>query len=185
MFLPPNFERSKLETPSKSTSINCFPPADRTHTYEWAGGFTQNHFLDELNTENSGTDMDSSAEELERESNNVEKRNNFGRELSSDLYTQHPSSCACQTKYELLDLGYTHFPRYIVNAICLDRNFNSRKCWRGSRCREIPYKVRVLTKRSEDEPGEQDNYSALLPEPLRDLWRFRTVTIAAACQCSL
>ncbi|XP_050099118.1 uncharacterized protein LOC126579656 [Anopheles aquasalis] len=112
----------------------------------------------------------------------------YGRELSADLYAQYPSSCACQTKYELLDLGYTHFPRYIVNAICQNRSASSRKCWRGSSCKEIPYKVRVLTRRS-DGTGEHgtdpDHHSTLLPEPLRAYWRFKTVTIAAACQCSL
>ncbi|XP_049547680.1 uncharacterized protein LOC125958749 [Anopheles darlingi] len=112
----------------------------------------------------------------------------YGRELSADLYAQYPSSCACQTKYELLDLGYTHFPRYIVNAICQNRSASSRKCWRGSSCKEIPYKVRVLTRRS-DGGGEHgtdtDHHSTLLPEPLRAYWRFKTVTIAAACQCSL
>ncbi|XP_035774342.1 uncharacterized protein LOC118457131 [Anopheles albimanus] len=113
----------------------------------------------------------------------------YGRELSADLYAQYPSSCACQTKYELLDLGYTHFPRYIVNAICQNRSASSRKCWRGSSCKEIPYKVRVLTRRYDGAAGEHgtdtDHHSTLLPEPLRAYWRFRTVTIAAACQCSL
>nr|ADO51754.1 prothoracicotropic hormone preproprotein [Culex pipiens]ADO51755.1 prothoracicotropic hormone preproprotein [Culex pipiens] len=181
IFLSSNYGNQKL---SSGPSINCFPPADRNHKYEWAGGFNQGHILEELHPEPRGEDNGVDTSE-ESDENQMDKRSEKGRDMSSDLYAQYPSSCACQTKYELLDLGYTHFPRYIVNAICQNRNINSRKCWRGSRCKEIPYKVRVLTRRSEEDSNEQDHHATLLPETLRDFWRFRTVTIAAACQCSI
>ncbi|XP_055586299.1 uncharacterized protein LOC129738967 [Uranotaenia lowii] len=181
-------------------TISCFPPANRRHRYEWAGGFRQKHILEELNSDHRDRLSDDESELVSKEESNdsatvdgwdnlIDKRNDKHREVTADVYAQYPSSCACQTKYELLDLGYTHFPRYIVNAICQNRNINSRKCWRGSRCKEIPYKVRVLTKRSEVEPSptdeDQDHHATQLPEPLRDFWRFKTVTIAAACQCSI
>ncbi|XP_053678859.1 uncharacterized protein LOC128729227 [Anopheles nili] len=163
--------------------VNCFPPADRQHKYDWA-----RYYLRQLAaglSRNGPLESTAMVEQFPRLGSTASKRSDFNREQSADLYAQYPTSCACQTKYELLDLGYTHFPRYIVNAICQNRSANSRKCWRGSSCKEIPYKVRVLTKRSDNESGEQDHHSTLLPEPLREYWRFKTVTIAAACQCSI
>uniref|UniRef100_A0A182M6X7 Spaetzle domain-containing protein n=1 Tax=Anopheles culicifacies TaxID=139723 RepID=A0A182M6X7_9DIPT len=169
----------------QTSPLNCFPLADRLHKYDWARYFLRHMAVGSSNHDfpdvtDGGKFDDSSLPEYV-----VQKRSDFNREISTDLYAQYPSSCACQTKYELLDLGYTHFPRYIVNAICQNRSANSRKCWRGSSCKEIPYKVRVLTKRNDNESGEQDHHSTLLPEPLREYWRFKTVTIAAACQCSI
>ncbi|XP_058811525.1 uncharacterized protein LOC131676475 [Topomyia yanbarensis] len=182
-FLSADFDQNNLVELLSSDAINCFPPEDRRHKYEWAGGFNQKHFLDELNSSDNSVDMDSSYIDETPKKKRLDKKND--KNVESDSYAQYPTSCACQTKYELLDLGYTHFPRYIVNAICQNRNINSRKCWRGLRCKEIPYKVRVLTKRSESESNDPDHHSTLLPEPLRDFWRFKTVTIAAACQCSV
>uniref|UniRef100_A0A182PUB2 Spaetzle domain-containing protein n=1 Tax=Anopheles epiroticus TaxID=199890 RepID=A0A182PUB2_9DIPT len=172
--------------------LNCFPLADRLHKYDWARFFLRHLAVasrtDGFQNEASVSKEDSSNGQVDSSSMAglvTRKRSDFNREISADLYAQYPSSCACQTKYELLDLGYTHFPRYIVNAICQNRSSSSRKCWRGSSCKEIPYKVRVLTKRTDGESSEQDHHSTLLPEPLRDYWRFKTVTIAAACQCSI
>ncbi|XP_049278391.1 uncharacterized protein LOC125761373 [Anopheles funestus] len=167
------------------SSLNCFPLADRLHKYDWA-----RYYLKHMATGSSSKSQPDVADGGKVDHSSLpgyaaRKRSDFNREISADLYAQYPSSCACQTKYELLDLGYTHFPRYIVNAICQNRSANSRKCWRGSSCKEIPYKVRVLTKRTDNESGEQDHHSTLLPEPLREYWRFKTVTIAAACQCSI
>ncbi|XP_053658566.1 uncharacterized protein LOC128707629 [Anopheles marshallii] len=164
-----------------SSPLNCFPLADRLHKYDWA-----RYYLSHMARDSHADVADGGkADDSNLPGSVARKRSDFNREISADLYAQYPSSCACQTKYELLDLGYTHFPRYIVNAICQNRSANSRKCWRGSSCKEIPYKVRVLTKRGDNESGEQDHHSTLLPEPLREYWRFKTVTIAAACQCSI
>ncbi|XP_058064637.1 uncharacterized protein LOC131214273 [Anopheles bellator] len=167
-------------------TINCFPPIDRWHMHDWA-----QHHLSHLARQTIRSSQKNYAEApwdyTGTTASSTRKRTaDFRRELSADFYAQYPSSCACQTKYELLDLGNTHFPRYIVNAICQNRSINSQKCWRGFSCKEIPYKVRVLTKRTDNEPvGESDHHSTLLPEPLREHWRFKTVTIAAACQCSI
>ncbi|XP_035903920.1 uncharacterized protein LOC118508342 [Anopheles stephensi] len=170
----------------KLVPLNCFPLADRLHKYDWAR-YHLRHMA--ASSARSASPDPAEAGRKETGASRAEfvarKRSDFNREISADLYAQYPSSCACQTKYELLDLGYTHFPRYVVNAICQNRSANSRKCWRGSSCKEIPYKVRVLTKRTDNESGEHDHHSTLLPEPLREYWRFKTVTIAAACQCSI
>ncbi|XP_052900880.1 uncharacterized protein LOC128307183 [Anopheles moucheti] len=174
------------ETPTpKSSPLNCFPLADRLHKYDWARYYLSHMAAGSARHSHPDVTDGGMADDSSQPGYVARKRSDFNREISADLYAQYPSSCACQTKYELLDLGYTHFPRYIVNAICQNRSANSRKCWRGSSCKEIPYKVRVLTKRGENESGEQDHHSTLLPEPLREYWRFKTVTIAAACQCSI
>ncbi|KFB48946.1 AGAP000859-PA-like protein [Anopheles sinensis] len=164
---------------SEDLSVSCFPPVDLFHKYDWAQ-YQLRHLPERSWVQDHTQTIDG-----ETSARSSVKRSDYNRELSADLYAQYPSSCACQTKYELLDLGYTHFPRYIVNAICQNRSANSRKCWRGSSCKEIPYKVRVLTRRSANESSDQDHHSTLLPEPLREYWRFKTVTIAAACQCSI
>uniref|UniRef100_A0A182VVG3 Spaetzle domain-containing protein n=1 Tax=Anopheles minimus TaxID=112268 RepID=A0A182VVG3_9DIPT len=169
----------------QASPLNCFPLADRLHKYDWARYYLRQMAAGSSRHDHPDMAAGGKVDDSSPPGYVVRKRSDFNREISADLYAQYPSSCACQTKYELLDLGYTHFPRYIVNAICQNRSANSRKCWRGSSCKEIPYKVRVLTKRSDNESGEQDHHSTLLPEPLREYWRFKTVTIAAACQCSI
>ena len=88
-------------------------------------------------------------------------------------------------QFELVDLGHSHFPRYLLNAVCQNRSTTSIKCWRGSRCKEIPYKVRVLTHREESENIASDENSVWLPDVLRRTWKFKTIQISAACQCAL
>uniref|UniRef100_A0A182WZ90 Spaetzle domain-containing protein n=1 Tax=Anopheles quadriannulatus TaxID=34691 RepID=A0A182WZ90_ANOQN len=185
-------KQTEPSEPTDGGPLNCFPLADRLHKYDWARYYLRHLAAGSAKAAGYSPASPGNAEERPEATDGssmagfvTRKRSDFNREISTDLYAQYPSSCACQTKYELLDLGYTHFPRYIVNAICQNRSANSRKCWRGSSCKEIPYKVRVLTKRSDNESGEQDHHSTLLPEPLREYWRFKTVTIAAACQCSI
>ncbi|XP_041769820.1 uncharacterized protein LOC121592445 [Anopheles merus] len=185
-------KQTEPSEPTDGGPLNCFPLADRLHKYDWARYYLRHLAAGSAKAAGYSPASPGIAEERPEAADGssmagfvTRKRSDFNREISTDLYAQYPSSCACQTKYELLDLGYTHFPRYIVNAICQNRSANSRKCWRGSSCKEIPYKVRVLTKRSDNESGEQDHHSTLLPEPLREYWRFKTVTIAAACQCSI
>ncbi|XP_040174638.1 uncharacterized protein LOC120906764 [Anopheles arabiensis] len=185
-------KQTEPSEPTDGGPLNCFPLADRLHKYDWARYYLRHLAAGSAKAAGYSPASPGNAEERPEAPDGssmagfvTRKRSDFNRDISTDLYAQYPSSCACKTKYELLDLGYTHFPRYIVNAICQNRSANSRKCWRGSSCKEIPYKVRVLTKRSDNESGEQDHHSTLLPEPLREYWRFKTVTIAAACQCSI
>uniref|UniRef100_A0A336K1K1 CSON003333 protein n=2 Tax=Culicoides sonorensis TaxID=179676 RepID=A0A336K1K1_CULSO len=121
----------------------------------------------------------------------VEKRLNF--HVTGDFdkdYLKHvhlyPPSCACQTKYRLFDLGHNTFPQYVLNAVCTNRRQDSRNCWLGSKCKEIPYIVRVLTQRDVENESVQDDENAyLLPLDLKKSWKFKSVKVSAACQCAL
>uniref|UniRef100_A0AAG5DCL3 Prothoracicotropic hormone n=1 Tax=Anopheles atroparvus TaxID=41427 RepID=A0AAG5DCL3_ANOAO len=189
-----NYRDAEADVKGDDPLLNCFPSTNMLHKYDWARYHLRHVAEKSRNMESAERQLQHPGDGFPGEdANGVDetdlrssvKRSDYNRELSADLYAQYPSSCACQTKYELLDLGHSYFPRYIVNAICQNRSVNSRKCWRGSSCKEIPYKVRVLTRRAENEPSDLDFHSSLLPEPLREYWRFKTVTIAAACQCSI
>ncbi|XP_055909717.1 uncharacterized protein LOC129944364 [Eupeodes corollae] len=95
--------------------------------------------------------------------------------------------CDCKVKNELLDLGHLYYPRYLFNAVCHkdDRSFEyTPKCLPGSQCRPLEYKVRVLTHRSHNDHLHKDPSASLLPDTLRSVWKFKTVTIAAGCFCS-
>lgn len=83
-------------------------------------------------------------------------------------------------------MGRNTFPQFLLYAVCVNRYENSKKCWRGSKCKEIPYKVRVLTHRDpETEAIHQDNLAELLPHDLRVQWKFKTVNVSAGCQCAI
>ncbi|XP_055371392.1 probable serine/threonine-protein kinase dyrk1 [Condylostylus longicornis] len=104
--------------------------------------------------------------------------------------------CDCQIKNDLIDLGYPHYPRYLFNAVCQDSIGNpsmgssdehkthSKRCWRGSQCKPVEYKVRVLTYRTRADNMEKDYTMSLLPDVLRSDWKWKTVTVAAGCFCS-
>ncbi|XP_050327920.1 uncharacterized protein LOC126758000 [Bactrocera neohumeralis] len=95
--------------------------------------------------------------------------------------------CDCKVKIDLLDLGQQHYPRYLMNAVCQNSqspNQYPQKCWRGSYCKPLEYKVKVLTPRSLLEPTQNDPALAWLPDELRQEWKFKTVTVAAGCFCS-
>lgn len=49
----------------------------------------------------------------------------------------------------------------------------------------VPYNVRVLSQRNEEESVHEDHLAGLLPTDLRFTWKFRTIKVAAACQCAL
>ncbi|XP_054087788.1 uncharacterized protein LOC105211856 [Zeugodacus cucurbitae] len=95
--------------------------------------------------------------------------------------------CDCKVKIDLLDLGQQHYPRYLMNAVCQNSqspNQYPQKCWRGSYCKPLEYKVKVLTPRTRLEPVQNDPALAWLPDELRQAWKFKTVTVAAGCFCS-
>ncbi|XP_046801619.1 uncharacterized protein LOC111674781 [Lucilia cuprina] len=95
--------------------------------------------------------------------------------------------CDCKIKNDVLDLGQHHFPRYLLHAICHSehsRNELGPKCWSGSICRPLEYKVNVLTFRTLRDNMQRDPSLALLPDNLRQIWKFKTVTVAAGCFCS-
>lgn len=98
VFLSSDFEQKNLAGLTESESLNCFPPADRHHRYEWAGGFNQKHILDELDKTNEETNDESDSESEGFDENILKKRNDKHGDLSADLFSQYPSSCACQTK---------------------------------------------------------------------------------------
>ena len=90
-------------------------------------------------------------------------------------------------KNDLVDLGQQHFPRYLLNAVC--HSDHSRpdlgpKCWSGSVCRPLEYKVKVLTFRTLMDNMQKDQTLAWLPDDLRQIWKFKTVTVTAGCFCS-
>lgn len=88
---------------------------------------------------------------------------------------------------DLVDLGQQHFPRYLLNAIChSERSHNDLgpKCWSGSMCRPLEYKVKVLTLRTLMDNMQKDPTIASLPDDLRQIWKFETVTVTAGCFCS-
>lgn len=86
----------------------------------------------------------------------------------------------------MFDLGHNTFPRYLLNAVCTNRQEDSHNCWLGSKCKEIPYIVRVLTERNiENESIQDDDMAHLLPHDLKHSWKFKNVKVSAACQCAL
>ncbi|XP_059616719.1 uncharacterized protein LOC132261770 [Phlebotomus argentipes] len=117
----------------------------------------------------------------------MEKRKDY---TETEFKSHYLPSCACQTKYDVIDMGFNSFPRYLMNAVCLNREDSSRKCWRGSRCKEVPFKVHILTHRTNQNTLSDERFdddaatSSLLPESLRSLWRVRIYWIAATCQCA-
>ncbi|XP_055841818.1 uncharacterized protein LOC129908981 [Episyrphus balteatus] len=111
--------------------------------------------------------------------------------LEPDLMKRGHSSpstgCDCRITNELIDLGHLYYPRYLLNAVCQknDEAFEyPPKCWRGAQCKPLEYKVRVLTHRSHNDHQQKDPTTSLLPDTLRSLWKFKTVTVAAGCFCS-
>ncbi|XP_054730299.1 uncharacterized protein LOC129239051 [Anastrepha obliqua] len=95
--------------------------------------------------------------------------------------------CDCKVKIDLLDLGQQHYPRYLMNAVCQSNqspNEYPQKCWRGSYCKPLEYKLKVLTQRNSSEHGQNDPAMAWLPDELRQDWKFKIVTVAAGCFCS-
>ncbi|XP_055685634.1 uncharacterized protein LOC129791464 [Lutzomyia longipalpis] len=135
----------------------------------------RNHldFLSLISGRNSGTEL--------------EKRKDYSE---TEFKSHYLPSCACQANYEPLDLGYNNFPRYIMSAVCLNREDTSRKCWRGSRCREVPFKVHVLTHRTNGDSLKDQQFdddartSSMVPDSLRSMWRVKIVTVASTCQCT-
>lgn len=111
-----------------------------------------------------------------------------------------------------MDLGPRHYPRYLLSAVCqsldlIESKIIPSKCWPGSICRPLEYKVKILSHR--DNPtvdldsynnstinsrengkqllighGLEENVRSELPESLRLRWYFKTVTVAVGCFCS-
>ncbi|XP_030565452.1 uncharacterized protein LOC115765862 [Drosophila novamexicana] len=107
--------------------------------------------------------------------------------LTSKRNGAHAAGCDCKVMNDLIDLGSTYFPRYLMSAICESRPALDAKCTQGSNCKPLEYKVKVLTL----EPKPSGNTAATsarlwLPEELTQLWQwqFETVTVTAGCFCT-
>ncbi|XP_073829114.1 prothoracicotropic hormone [Musca autumnalis] len=109
------------------------------------------------------------------------KRN--GNAIGTPLGTPPARGCDCKVKNDLVDLGQQHFPRYLLNAVCQTDEM-AAKCWSGSICRPLEYKVKVLTFRTLMDNMQKDLTLAWLPDDLRQIWKFKTVTVTAGCFCS-
>ncbi|XP_063706038.1 uncharacterized protein LOC134835104 [Culicoides brevitarsis] len=137
-----------------------------SYNFEWAGFEHKNNRALEVNLQQ------------------LEKRSQHDQRGYLKHVHLYPPSCACQTQFRLFDLGHNTFPRFLAYAYCINREEDSRKCWLGSKCKEIPYIVRVLTKR-ENENVHDDEMANLLPHDLKSTWKFKNVKVSAACQCAL
>uniref|UniRef100_A0A1I8PJS7 Prothoracicotropic hormone n=1 Tax=Stomoxys calcitrans TaxID=35570 RepID=A0A1I8PJS7_STOCA len=120
---------------------------------------------------------------VDSEKEGIRKRN--GNAIGTPLGTPPTRGCDCKVKNDLVDLGQQHFPRYLLNAVCQANDLGS-KCWSGSLCRPLEYKVKVLTFRptTKDNTQQKDLTLAWLPDDLRQIWKFKTVTVTAGCFCS-
>ncbi|KAL7742400.1 hypothetical protein ACLKA6_019032 [Drosophila palustris] len=112
--------------------------------------------------------------------------------LTSKRNDVHSAGCDCKVRNDLLDLGSTHFPRYLMSAICESRPALDAKCTQGANCKPLEYKVKVLTLGTEQTPPKVATSAAVplsrrwLPEELTQpwQWQFRTVTVTAGCFCT-
>ncbi|KAH8266461.1 hypothetical protein KR044_000395 [Drosophila immigrans] len=112
--------------------------------------------------------------------------------LTSKRNDVHAAGCDCKVMNDLIDLGSTHFPRYLMSAVCESRPARDAKCTQGSNCKPLEYKVKVLALSTEQLPGKSVAASSSssssarrwLPEELPWQWQFKTVTVTAGCFCT-
>ncbi|XP_067640023.1 uncharacterized protein Ptth [Eurosta solidaginis] len=120
----------------------------------------------------------------------------FSKDLQIDTHlkeikragTSPVIGCDCKAKIDLVDLGQQHYPRYVMNAVC-ETSYQSpneypQKCWRGTHCKPLEYKVKVLTPRTVLDREHNDPALAWLPDELRQNWKFKTINVAAGCFCA-
>ncbi|XP_017859711.1 PREDICTED: uncharacterized protein LOC108611527 [Drosophila arizonae] len=115
--------------------------------------------------------------------------NDFYEDLmTSKRNDAHAAGCDCKVMNDLIDLGSTSFPRYLMSAICESRPAQDAKCMHGSNCKPLEYKVKVLTLGPDQVTPKAASSSARLwmPEELTQLWQwqFKTVTVTAGCFCT-
>ncbi|KAL0133486.1 hypothetical protein PUN28_000908 [Cardiocondyla obscurior] len=91
--------------------------------------------------------------------------------------------CACETQYEIRDLGEGHYPRYLTASSCKSKTCLSK----FNSCRLLHYMVHILSQRDLGELGD-DRYSdesglqeTPLPEALRHKWQLKPMKIPVAC----
>lgn len=107
------------------------------------------------------------------------------RYLKRASHYHHVGGCNCQISSNMIDLGYDHFPRYLMSAVCEDnRESPNGKCSQGSKCKPIEYNVSVLTVRSRKKRLDERKRSHQVPQMLRSHFKFNVVTVIAGCICS-
>ncbi|XP_064539527.1 uncharacterized protein Ptth [Drosophila montana] len=112
--------------------------------------------------------------------------------LTSKRNGAHAAGCDCKVMNDLIDLGSTYFPRYLMSAVCESRPALDAKCTQGSNCKPLEYKLKVLTLGPNQLPTQPSGKTAAtsarlwLPEELAQLWQwqFKTVTVTAGCFCT-
>lgn len=114
---------------------------------------------------------------------NVQQKTNVIKRVS---HYHYGGGCDCKIENRLIDLGKSHFPRYLVNAVCEDNREGSiGKCSHGSKCKPIEYNVSVLAIRNKKKHLLEDiKRSNQVPSALRSHFKFNVVTVTAGCICS-
>jgi len=93
--------------------------------------------------------------------------------------TQSPLPWTCETKYEWIDMGPHHFPRFVRTAEC-----KSSSCFNGFfRCRPRRYKTKVLHEIQSTDSTSCEDDDVSLPETLRPNFRFKSIEINLCCEC--
>ncbi|XP_052120596.1 uncharacterized protein LOC113217798 [Frankliniella occidentalis] len=81
--------------------------------------------------------------------------------------------CSCDNGYEAVTMGDMHYPHHI----------QQKKCIKSPFCHQRTYDMPVLTRgRTEMQEGNM-NKIPLVPDLLREHWRFEMKQIVVACEC--
>lgn len=95
------------------------------------------------------------------------------------------SGCDCKVENNMIDLGRSHFPRYLMNAVCEDnRESSNGKCSHGFKCKPIEYNVSVLAVKTRRKLIDNNQLTPKVPPMLRSHFTFKAVTAIAGCICS-
>ncbi|KAI9581740.1 uncharacterized protein LOC119637618 [Glossina fuscipes] len=95
--------------------------------------------------------------------------------------------CDCKIKNDLMDLGPLHYPRFLLYSVCqaaIVTDNLSAKCAYGLVCQPLEYKVEVLVYHTVNDDTQKAATVSWLPQELRRVWKFKTVTVTAGCFCA-
>uniref|UniRef100_A0A1A9Z8N1 Prothoracicotropic hormone n=1 Tax=Glossina pallidipes TaxID=7398 RepID=A0A1A9Z8N1_GLOPL len=95
--------------------------------------------------------------------------------------------CDCKIKNDLMDLGPLHYPRFLLNSVCQAAIVTDNlavKCAYGLVCRPLEYKVNVLVYHTVNDDTQKAATLSWLPQELRQVWKFKSVTVTAGCFCA-
>lgn len=176
---------------------NFFLP-QRITPYDWASASVASPFPLPLESPSSSrprepqplsSDIESEATAFknELETNAVDGYSSVDKRLHLDPKPapKHHHWDICFVSYDVQDLGYQFYPRYIETANC--NNHLPPNLQQHIKCAGIRYNVQVLKQRRDTDPVEDEdrNSSSLpLPESLKD-WRFVSIPVNVGCHCSI